>query len=94
MPTTLLEKLANQVPSLKRRFVRKQADIAVQIREVLEEKQWTQRDLASAANLKESYISKLLHGGANPTLKTICTIEEALDTEILIAPGGGALGLG
>ncbi len=91
MVRTLGDELVESMPSSEKRFANKQADIAAQIAEILDKKGWTQRDLADAANLQESYVSRILRGWWNPTLKTICAIEEALGENIIIVPAYYAL---
>jgi len=86
MSQSLFRQLVEKIPSVRRRFVRKQGDIAMQINNLLKEKGWTQRRLADEMGKKESHISRILSGGGNPTIKTIVEFEEALDAEILVAP--------
>ncbi len=86
MSKSTFERLLEEVPSIRRRFVRMQGDIATQIHKLLEEKGWTQRRLADEMGKRESHISRILSGGGNPTIKTIVEFEEALDAEILVAP--------
>ncbi len=86
MSKSTFERLLEEVPSMRRRFVRMQGDIAMQIHNLLEEKGWTQRRLADEMGKRESHISRILSGGGNPTIKTIVEFEEALDAEILVAP--------
>ncbi|NTW82582.1 MAG: helix-turn-helix transcriptional regulator [Chlorobiaceae bacterium] len=43
----------------------------------------TQRELAEKIGKKESYISRILSGYANTTLKTISELEEALGEDII-----------
>lgn len=86
MSQSLFRQLVEKIPSVRRRFVRKQGDIATQIHKLLEEKGWTQRRLADEMGKRESHISRILSGGGNPTIKTIVEFEEALDAEILVAP--------
>jgi hypothetical protein len=52
-------------------FVDRSFQIADQIRHVLREKGWTQRDLAAALGKKEPEISRMLIGTHNFTLKTL-----------------------
>jgi transcriptional regulator with XRE-family HTH domain len=66
---------------------RKQMDIAAQIDTYLKEKGWTQRQLAEKSGLRPSQLSKILSGNANPTLRTITNIEEALSCDDYCVPG-------
>ena len=86
MSKSRFRQFVEKIPPVRRRFVRKQGDIAMQLGKLLEEKGWTQRRLAQETGKKESYISRILSGGGNPTLKTIVELEEALNAEILVAP--------
>ena len=45
----------------------------------LKQKDWSQRDLALKASMKESFISRIVHSDANLTVETIGRIESALD---------------
>ncbi|TVQ81040.1 MAG: XRE family transcriptional regulator [Flavobacteriales bacterium] len=67
-------------------FIGKQMDIAAQIDTCLKEKGWTQKHLAELAGLKPSQLSKILSGNANPTLRTITNIEEALECDVIVCP--------
>lgn len=68
------------------KFIQKQMDIAAQIDDYLKEKGWTQQELADRAKLRPSQISQLLAGEANPTLRTITKIEEALGKDVIVSP--------
>ena len=46
---------------------------------------WTQRDLAQATGLKESFISRIIHSNANCTLSTVATILAALDVRATLS---------
>lgn len=68
------------------KIIGKQMDIAAQIDKYLKEIGWTQKQLAEKAGLRPSQLSKILAGDANPTLRTITNIEEALGKDILVCP--------
>lgn len=68
------------------KFIQKQMDIAAQIDNYLKEKNWTQKKLADEAGLRPSQLSKIMAGEANPTLRTITNIEEALGKDIIVSP--------
>lgn len=63
-------------------FVKKNLALVNQIYEILDNKGWTQKDLASGLNKSESEISKWLSGTHNLTLQTICKIESILKEEV------------
>lgn len=57
---------------------------------VQEEEDLTQTDLAERVEKSPSYVSRLLGGGVNVTLKTIATFEIALGTRLLSVAGNTA----
>lgn len=67
-------------------FVAKNLAIVDQIFDLLEEKGWTQKDLAKSMNKSESEISKLLSGTHNLTLMMLSNLECALGEEIIVTP--------
>ena len=66
----------NRLESLK-------TGISNRIREVLDEKGWTQQQLADALGKDKGDISRILSGSVNLTLETIALIEEALKANII-----------
>lgn len=58
--------------------------IAIRVRTVLQEKGWSQQQLADAMGVNKSYVSKILAGEQNMTLSGISSIEEALNTPIVM----------
>lgn len=66
--------------------VRKNLAVIEQIYAILDEKGWSQKQLAAALGKSESEISKWLSGTHNLTLLTISRIEAVLGTDILITP--------
>ena len=60
--------------------------IAAQVQNCLERKGWTQKKLAEEAGLRPSQISEIISGEANPTLKTISALEDALCENVIVAP--------
>lgn len=67
-------------------FVDMSLAISDQIMYYLKEKNWSQKDLATALGKKESEISKWLTGTHNFTLKSIAKIAAELDREIITTP--------
>ena len=57
--------------------------IALRVRHVLEEKGWSQQNLADAMQVNKSYISKVLVGEQNMTLEGITSLEKALNEQII-----------
>ena len=71
---------------MKKRFIKKQMDIAAQIHELLEAAGWSQKELSEKSGVPEQTLSTIRSGHANPTLKTIVKIEEALESDIVTTP--------
>jgi len=81
--TTKLDLIYERVPAHTKLMVSKSFDISERILDILEEKGWTQKDLAEKLSKKESEISKWMKGTHNFTLETISKIEIALGQTIL-----------
>ena len=58
--------------------------IGERIKAILEEKGLKQQELADSAGMTKSYLSRVIHGTENITVKTIETLEKALKTPIII----------
>ena len=67
-------------------FVELNLDISDQISEYLNEKSWTQKDLANALGKTESEISKWMSGTHNLTLRSIAKISAVFDKNIITTP--------
>jgi transcriptional regulator with XRE-family HTH domain len=80
--TNILERLRNISPLIRKRVKRKM-EIAIRIKEVLNAKGWTQKDLAEKMEKRESEISRFLSGNHNMTLDTLFALEEILETDII-----------
>ena len=68
------------------RFVQKNLDISQQVYTYLEEKGWSQKDLAKALGKSEAEISKWLSGTHNLTLRSIAKMEAILGKDIILTP--------
>jgi transcriptional regulator with XRE-family HTH domain len=68
------------------RFVDQNLEITEQIYAILEEKGWSQKDLAKALHKKEAEVSRWLSGNHNFTLRSLAKIEAALDRTIILTP--------
>ena len=68
------------------KFIQKQMDIAAQIDNYLKENGWTREELAARAELHQSQVTEILAAQANPTLRTITKIEEALGKDVIVSP--------
>jgi len=67
----------------KDRLKELKAAIGAQIRAFLEENEWSQQQLADALGADKSFISKLLSGEYNLTLKTIVELEKVIGSQIV-----------
>ena len=57
-------------------------DIGEKIRELREDKNWNQSDLANSVGVSVSFISHLEIGRKAPSLKTLKKLEKVLDTDL------------
>ena len=64
----------------------KSALIAVKILSALRNQSLTQKDLADKINVSPQYINKVLKGGENLSLATICKIEKSLSIRLIAVP--------
>ncbi|MEI7818434.1 MAG: helix-turn-helix transcriptional regulator [Desulfuromonadales bacterium] len=84
--TSLLRKAAAAVSPCTRKFVERQGAFSVRITEIMNVSGMTQRQLAEKLGKNESYISRIVAGWANPTLRTIVEFEVALGQDIIDIP--------
>lgn len=61
------------------------ARVALAVAELLEQKGWTQRQLAERIGVTEGRISQLLAADSNPTMRTLARIGNALGCELEIS---------
>ena len=52
------------------------------IREIREQKRWTQDDLAAAVDVEQSYVSRVERGVLSPSFPRIVLLAEALDVTV------------
>ena len=64
----------------------KSARIAIKILHELRAKKITQKELADAIGVTAQYINKVVKGGENLGLETICKIEKALGINLISVP--------
>ena len=83
MNTSFFQKFVEQIPPFTKKYVERQGEFAVKLSELLESTGMTQRELAEKLGKKESYVSRILAGWTNPTLKTIVEFDVALGKDIL-----------
>jgi transcriptional regulator with XRE-family HTH domain len=72
----------------RRGWMKKAVAISVAILAKLQEKKWSQAELARAAGVSPQYISRIIKAEENLSLETITKLESALGTELItiIAP--------
>lgn len=66
-----------------REWLRLSQDIALAIHYYIRKSGMTQKDLAEEMNVSAAYIGKLLKGGENLTLETICKIQHVIGERII-----------
>ena len=86
MKKNLISDAFNKVPKENKQFVSKNLDISQQVFAILEEKDWSQIDLAKRLGKHKSDVSRMLSGLQNLTLKTITKLETILETDIILTP--------
>jgi len=86
MKKNLISDAFNKVPKENKQFVSKNLDISQQVFAILEEKDWSQADLANRLGKHKSDVSRMLSGLQNLTLKTITKLEAILETDIILTP--------
>jgi transcriptional regulator with XRE-family HTH domain len=83
MRSKVAQRILDETPEEVRIFVRQYTDIVVRINEILQEKGYTQKDLAMKMNKKPSEINKWLKGNHNLTLKTLAKLEAELGEPLI-----------
>lgn len=84
--TSVTQFFEEKSPEDVQRFVDKNLDITHQVMILLEQKGWTQKDLAKSLGKTDAEISKWLSGMHNLTLRSISKIETALNADIIMTP--------
>ena len=83
MRSKVAKKILEETPEEVRIFVRQYTDIVLRINQILQEKGYTQKDLAEKMKKKPSEINKWLKGNHNLTLKTLAKLEAQLGEPII-----------
>lgn len=78
-----LDPIVASIPDSKRRLLRITDGVALRIASVMREKGLNQVQLAQRSKKSKSYVSRVLSGTVNLTLKTIAEFEAALGADIL-----------
>jgi ribosome-binding protein aMBF1 (putative translation factor) len=87
MRNSLARQILEETPAETRQFVKRYGELVVRIYELLEEKGWTQKDLAAKLDKSPSEISKWLSGEHNLTLRTLTRLEVELGEDLIQIPG-------
>ena len=80
----VVERLRARILPENRIFVRKNLAISEQVEALLNEKGWTQKELAQKLDISESDVSELLTGLHNLTLKNLAKLEALLERDFII----------
>lgn len=81
-----LDELEAQLPEEEKRLIEKQIDIAVQLDEYIKEMGIAKKEFAERLGWQPSYLSRVLAGGTNLTLKTIAKLEAVLQRDLIVTP--------
>ena len=85
---TDLPPFMRDVEPWERRFLSKfQIELVMEIHRAVVRSGVTQKELADRAGWSEPYVSRLLSGDQNLTLKTVARLEEALGADLLTVVG-------
>ncbi|MEM8524683.1 MAG: helix-turn-helix transcriptional regulator [Bacteroidota bacterium] len=83
---TVTQFFEEKSPADIERFVDNNLAITEQVAAILEQKGWTQKDLAKAIGKTDAEISKWLSGMHNLTLRSISKLEAALNADLITTP--------
>jgi len=75
----------NQSRIKNRAMLRASQEIALKVLAKLDEKSWTQKDLARALDVTPQQVSKIVSGKENLTLDTITKLQQVLDIALLVS---------
>lgn len=86
MRSKIAQKLLNKTPIETKEFVSLYADIVVRINELIDEKGYSQKELAENMGKRPSEISKWLKGDHNFTIRSIAKLQAQLGEPIICVP--------
>ena len=86
MRNTTARRILEETPEETRQFVKRYGELVTRIYDLLEEKGWTQKDLALRLGKKPSEISKWLSGKHNLTLRSLAKLEVELGEDLIQVP--------
>jgi len=83
---TVYDRIRNRTKPETHRYVQKNLAVVAEVSRLMQEKGWTQKELAKKMGKTESEVSKWLSGLHNLTLKSIAKLETVLDADLLKVP--------
>lgn len=86
MRSKIAQRILDETPKEVDVFVRWYGDVVVLVKKIMDEKGYTQRDLAKKLDKSPSEISKWLNGEHNFTLRSLAKLEAELGETILYIP--------
>jgi transcriptional regulator with XRE-family HTH domain len=86
MKNSLARQILAETPPETRQFVRRYGQLVTRIADLMEERGWSQKDLAEKMGKSPSEISKWLSGEHNLTLRTLAKLEVELGEDIFSIP--------
>ena len=86
MENSFARQILEETPAETRQFVRRYGELVVRIYELLEERGWSQQDLARKLGKNPSEISKWLTGDHNFTLRSLAKLEVELGEDLIKIP--------
>lgn len=86
MRSKIVQRIMDKTPEDVGVFVGLYADLVIRINQILEEKGYTQKDLAEKMGKQPSEINKWLAGDHNFTLRSIAKLEAELGEPLLRVP--------
>ena len=86
MRSKIAQRILDETPKDVEVFVRWYGDVVVLVKKIMDEKGYTQRDLAKKLDKSPSEISKWLKGKHNFTLRSLAKLQVELGESILYIP--------
>ena len=83
---SVYDRIRNRTKPETRQYIQKNLAVVSEVSRLMEDKGWTQKDLAKRMGKQESQISRWLTGLHNLTLKSVAQLEIALDGVLLEVP--------
>lgn len=83
----IINQALTTLPEDSRQYVDKNLALTERVQALMDEKGWTQKELATLLDKRESEISRWLTGMHNFTLRSLTKLEVALGADIFTVPG-------